>query len=257
MRVSRSACLAALKAMEHAFRRLERMVPPPKPVLHHTNWVLRYEEKLIEQALIQKLARQISGLHAIDVLLLNGLVQEQAVIQRTLDEIGEDITFLSLAIIREEVTPLHDKFLAAFWEEEFDAPTASASSQLRPMPRRRSIRAYNARAAGLSDPSSSDVAGSTLSKAYSGFVHAASPQVMDMCGGDPPRFHLRGMLGTSRIVEHAADGWNYFYRGLLSVGFVGKAFGDAELVDELYGAISEFESASDTQHFESRFDSRI
>jgi hypothetical protein len=40
--------------------------------------LFRYADQSIEQALIQKLARYISGVHAIDVLLLNGFVQEQA-----------------------------------------------------------------------------------------------------------------------------------------------------------------------------------
>ena len=31
-----------------------------------------------------------------------------------------------------------------------------------------------------------------LTKAYSGFIHAASPHIMDMCGGVPPRFDING-----------------------------------------------------------------
>lgn len=86
-------------------------------------------------------------------------------------------------------------------------------------------------------------AGETISKTYSGYVHAASPQIMDMCGGEPPRFHLTGMNGTARIAEHVEDAWNYFYRGLLTVTIVAKALGDGKLVDHMYKCISRFETA--------------
>jgi hypothetical protein len=84
----------------------------------------------------------------------------------------------------------------------------------------------------------------TISSVYSGFVHAASPQIMDMVGGDPPKFHISGLLGTARMEEHIHDAWNYFYRGLLAVTVVAKAFGDKSLVDSLYDYIAKFEKAS-------------
>lgn len=254
MRVERSACVEALRVMESAFRRLEGQVPPPTQVSYKDSFQFRYEDELIEQALIQKLARQISGLYAIDILLLNGLVQEQAVIQRTLDEIGEDINFLTLALTNHEVTPLHGQYLEAFWKEEFDAETAAESTQKRNYPPRRKIVAYNSCHGGLSDPSTANEVSRTISKTYSGYVHASSPQIMDMCGGNPPRFHLQGMQGTPRILEHAEDAWNYYYRGLLSVTFVAKAFGDEPLVDHLYEYISKFEERSGTRYFNGKFD---
>jgi hypothetical protein len=76
---------------------------------------------------------------------------------------------------------------------------------------------------------------------------------MDMVGGNPPRFHLEGMQGTRRIPEHARDAWNYFYRGLLAVTAVAKAFGDADLVHWLYESIRSFERASETEYFEGDF----
>lgn len=254
LRVSRKVCLEALTGMEAAFRDLERQVPPPIEVPCKGGSVLRYKEQTIHQALVQKLARLISGLHAIDVLLLNGFVQEQAVIQRTLDEIGEDILFLALGIAQAEVTPLHQEYLAAFWEEEFDDEDPLKSTQKRPMPRRKRIRAYNSRAGGLNDTSAADGLGHTISRTYSGYVHAASPQVMDMCLGDPPRFQLQGMRNTIRMQEHSRDGWNYFYRGLVSTMMVAKAFGEAELVDDLYGLIARFEAASGTKYMGGRFE---
>ena len=46
----------------------------------------------------------------------------------------------------------------------------------------------------------------TLTKTYSGFVHAASPQIMDMYGGSPPHFHVEGMLAPC---VKPSTGWTF------------------------------------------------
>lgn len=214
------------------------------------HFVLRHVEKTIQQALIQKLARIVSGLHAIDVLLINGFVQEQGVLNRTLDEIGEDITFLSAALTNDTITNLHKQYLDAFFAEEFDNPDSPIdSTQKRNYPPRKKIRAYITRVLGKGiNPSKVSDVGETLSKTYSGYVHAASPHIMDLCGGDPPRFHLTGMSKTPRIEEHVEDAWNYYYRGLIATTCIAKALGDAELVDHLYKYIGQFEHASGTNY---------
>lgn len=99
--------------MENAFRRLEQQVPPPQARPWNDSFVLRYLEQTIEQALIQKLARVISGLRAVDLLLLHGHVQEQGVLHRTLDELNEDVFFLAAAITNDSATRL--AFRIARW----------------------------------------------------------------------------------------------------------------------------------------------
>ena len=51
---------------------------------------------------------------------------------------------------------------------------------------------------------------------------------MDMCYGEPPTFHLSGMLGTSYMPSYQNDLWNYFYRGIMAAIMVSKGFGDEE-----------------------------
>jgi len=89
-----------LQVLERAFRLLERRVPPAKRQAWKDGFVFRCAERTIHQAIVQKLARTISGLYAIQALLEKGLFQEQGVIQRTVDELQEDVMFLSLGIIR-------------------------------------------------------------------------------------------------------------------------------------------------------------
>lgn len=239
-----------LKVMESAFKGLEQQVPNPIKVPFRNSFVFRYKEQSIYQALILKLARVVSGLHAAKCLLEKGFVQEQAVHQRILDEIGEDILFLVYGITIDKITELHKEYLSYFYEEEFDIPENPVkSSQKRGMIPRKKIRAYIARMEGSNlNPSEGVELSRTLHKAYSGYVHGASPQIMDMYGGNPPRFHISGMLGTPKIKSYEKDLWNYFYRGILSFILVAKAFGNKELVEGLSKYQDEFENISGTNY---------
>lgn len=235
----------ALRNMGNTLEGFAARVPAPKLVTLHGHAVFRYVEKTIHQAMIQKLVRVITGLHAARLLLEQGLVQEQAALQRILDELHEDISFLAYAVIYDDYTALHKKYLDAFYEEEFDALTPMQSSQKRPMVSREKIRAFVAgsKMAG-GDPSTRVELARTISKSYSGYVHAASPQIMDMYGGNPPRFHVHGLPGTVRQEEHRHDLWNYFFRSIIAFALVAKAFGDEELFQSIREYHLEFDKSS-------------
>jgi hypothetical protein len=220
-----------LRNMEISHRALTERVPQPKAVEHNDGCVIRYRERDIHQAIVQKLARVISGLHAARLLSDHGFFQEQGALQRMLDEFNEDILFLAYGVISGETIDLHREYLAAFFQEEFDCPSSAIeSTQKRPMVRRQKIRAYLARIEGSGlDPSRAAEVLRTVDKTYSGFVHGASPHIMEMYYGDPPHFHVRGMLGTTRANEHREDLWNYFYRSICSFVYSAKAFGDEVL----------------------------
>lgn len=225
-----------LELMDRTFQDFERSMPS-KPELLQLSFGpgYRFKEKDIYQALIQKLARIQSSVRAARLLLDNGFLQEQAILHRTIDETNEDIMFLLYAITNDTVTELHERFLAAFWQEEIDeSGNAMDSQQKRPMIPRSKIHAYLARIEGAElDPSTHQELQRTLSKAYSGFVHGASPHIMDMYGGDPAHFYIKGMLGTQRMEEHADDLWNYVYRSFLSHIAVAKVLGAAQHVETL------------------------
>lgn len=244
--------LEALEKMEESLRVFESRVPPPKliPIGGHLSF--RYTEKTIPQAIVQKLARLISGLRAALLLLTHGFVQEHGSLQRMIDEFREDVTFLSLGIIYGN-TDLHTRYLEAFYQEEFDKPGDPVnSSQDRPMIPRKKIHAYIATCeAAAMETTQSILSSRTISKAYSGFVHGASPHIMEMYGGCPARFHVRGLLGTPRVEEHERDMWNYFYRGILAFGFAAKAFGTRDLFESILQYRDHFESPSGRGYSES------
>ena len=233
-----------LDLMDRTFDDFEDSMPC-KPELVELSFgpAYRFKEKDIYQAMIQKLARVQSSVRAAMLLLEHGYVQEQAMLHRTIDETNEDITFLVYAVTNDKITELHKRFLAAFWEEEIDeSGTMIDSEQKRIMIPRKKIQAYIANIENVNlDPSTRKEVARTINKAYSGFVHGASPQIMDMYGGNPPHFYTKGMLGTPRMKEHTDDLWNYVYRSFISHIAVGKALGAEKHVVILTEKLNEIE----------------
>lgn len=164
---------------------------------------------------------------------------------RMLDEIQEDVCFLAYGLLFDKQTDVHARYLAAFYQEEFDAETAMASTQRRKTPYRKEIHAFLAEIESqFGDPTMIAEAGRTLSKAYSGYVHAASPHIMELYGGNPPHFRLRGMRGSEFQLDHEHDIWNYFYRGIMACSFGAKAIGADAIYDELLKFKRDFEDSS-------------
>jgi hypothetical protein len=236
----------AVEAMTKAFRQFERSLPQPQAVPHRDSFVFRYANKGIHEALVQKLARCISGLHAVSVLIDTGYVQEAGVLFRTLDEIQEDILFLATAGTSAAKTERHDQYLQAFYAEAiFSRREGSVDTAKPKMVPRKKIRAHtmNMLAKGV-NVSQGLAAGETVSTAYSGYVHAASENIMDMYGGNPPHFHINGMTGTPRISECKWGAENYVYRSLMATIVVAKTFGDDPLVNELNKFLAAYETAN-------------
>ena len=246
----REQCMQALNDMEAIFRCLEHQVPKPQVVPHREGTALRYAEKSVEQAMIQKLARYLSGLNASDLLLLSGFVQEQAVLLRTLDEIEEDILFLALSVkdsLSDSAT-LRD-YHSAFWEEEFDEDKPIIdNAKDRVQVKRKKVRSYINRKLTENGGPDQNKAGPVIFQTNSGYLHAASPFIMEMCEGPCRTFMISGLLGTHRVGEHAKGIWNYFYRGLTSVALVAVAFRDQSAVNSAYDALARFEHSSGTDY---------
>ncbi len=226
-----------------SFCEIENKVPPPVKISRLNLFVFRYEEESIEQCIVSKLARILTGIRTTITLNKKGFIQEQALMHRVLDELGEDITFLCYAVLSDEQTELHKRYLKAFFMEDFDDHKNPMTSRTnRPMIQRKKIRAYISRIEETElNPSTGVAVSKTLSQVYSGFVHAAAPQIMELYGGNPPRFHVHGMLGTPRVMEYREDLKNYVYRSLINLMLVALSFHMKEMVEELYKYRNEFE----------------
>lgn len=244
---SRTLFREAIDTMELAFRELEDRVPRPRYVKRPDGTTLRYLEQTVHQAILLKLARYISGLNACDVLLVTGFVQEQGVLQRTLDETNDAILFLVFGA-QDGLAKVHRKYLSAFWQEEFEEGVAPIDSTKGRYIYPGEVRKWLLQRTGEEENDIGARSTSIVARAYSGYVHAAAPHIMDMCGGPGLRFHLKGLNGTTRISEHVDDFWNYVYRGFLVSICATRSFGDEETAAYLYDALARFEEKSGTTY---------
>lgn len=227
---------ATLDNLALALSRLSKAVPPPKLVevsKGYPGW--RYLEKTPKQAIVVKLARLLSALHAAKVLLDAGLVLDVGAIKRVIDETVEDVIFVARVLVEKTLPSQHERFLKEFWQEEFDD---SANDELRNLKRdrvpRKKIRAFNARLPGSNlDPETRQKVDSVISKTYSGYIHGAAAHTMEIYGGRDPKFHVSGMKNTSPWNAQSNDMPNYFYRTVCAFGIVAGSFGDQELLDEI------------------------
>lgn len=234
--------LDALRFITETFHELAVQVPPPQLTQTPAGLHMRYREQLIEQALILKLARIVTGLKSIQILLDYGLTQEQGALQRILDDLDEDILFLVEAKITGKTSELHKQYLADFWREIFDDPDPRKSDlDYRAVPRKK-IRAHVSRFISADDPSAAVAVGKVLQKGYSGFIHAAASNIMDIYGGYPPRFHVEGLLGTSSIEDYQHNAWDYFYRGLGAAAMTAIALKDKRCFQQIYDYTKRFET---------------
>lgn len=224
-----------LFVLRRAFELLENKIEKPCLVKRGSYEVFRYKTPSLHAAVIQKLAREISGLQAALVLLDAGFVQELGAVFRMLDEFIEAVDFLCEAVRSGRVTELQKEYLTAFYQEEFeDLDRPLLSEQKRPTVSRRRIQAALANSPTPPiNPSDGMKLQRTLSQGCSGYVHGASVHIMDMYAGDPPRFQVSGMRNTPRIAEFATGCVGYLYRGILSAIKVAVSFGEMPLAKEL------------------------
>jgi hypothetical protein len=232
-----------LDVMDAAFRDFASALPKPRQVGDDETWAYRFKDQDIPHAVVLKLALIQSTLRAALVLHESGHLLQQAMLHRIVEEANQDVLFLSLAITNDTITPLHERYLAAFWAEEFEASDPVGTHESREMIPRKKINAYIARfTQSDGGPSRHVDLARLVTKMYSGFVHGASPHIMEIYVGSPPSFRTRGLLGTHRMEEYEADLWNYMYRGLLSHIVAAKLFGASEHVESLLAHKRRFES---------------
>ena len=117
---------------------------------------------------------------------------------RMLDEFREDVSLMCDAIRRNGHTlKMQQRFIDEFFQEEFDADSPLDSTQRRDRVPRRKIQAFIAQLdVNLLNPSDSQEVARTIANTNSGYVHGTSDHILEMCGGNPPRYYLDGMLGT-------------------------------------------------------------
>lgn len=227
---------------EAAFRRLENLIPDPVQVRRGTGFALQYEEHNPRIVVVQKLSRVVTGLRSCLVLLEQGLHQEVYVIFRLLNEFHEDVWFMCEAIRSGECTPLQQRFIADFFQPEFDHENPLLATQKRDRVPRKHIQAALARIPeNTVNPSDTQESARTITNTYSGYVHGASEHILDMYDGYPPRYQLAGMRNARRQKQIEKQAFNYFYNALQAFTCAAGAFGLNDLLQVLFDYIDLFE----------------
>lgn len=223
--------------------------------------VFRYPHEGPREAVVQKLACTVSGLHASMLLLSHGFVQEAGVQARVLDDLNDDVRLLSKSIIvGDPGSPDEDdavgqgianaqavveRFLKSFYADVVADRRDPVKSLLkkRTQVARKDVRiaseSFDAKMledapAELTERINQDVPVSSLIRAvavlFNSYVHSGSPQIMETYGGSPPRYHVDGMLGTPLMEPHLLSFHSRLVSCLLSFEIAGMALKVPEVV---------------------------
>jgi hypothetical protein len=231
------------KLLQSLLLLIESPVSIPDPIFPK----FRFRENTEIQAVLLKTVRIVSALHASLTLLREGFVQELMVLLRTIDDFFLEIIFL-LGDFKSARTPQQEEFLRDFFQEEFDDPLSPLlSKQKRKPTSRRKIFASLAQLVGKppANPSDLQEVFRTLHQTHSGYVHGAYPHIMELYGGNPPRFHIGGMKNTPRIQSSEKYLKHYIYRGIQAVGLAAMAVRSRDVYDAVIKLRSSFEADAD------------
>ena len=228
----------ALKLMNNALQNLFNFLPAESRKVQPSEMPYGYifKKEGIRQAIILKLAFVLSSLNATKLLLGKGFVIEPGVLMRTIDEATEDITFLSLAVIRKK-TELHERYLKNFWQKDIKKPDYSQEEI------REEIRKYIwEEIQKEKDPVKKEKLSHYKKfsrerySMYSKAVHSTSLWIMHIYREDPPGFHTKNNKKNSDSPndENRYNAINPpIYWGLVSYHYAGKALKASHLIKEL------------------------
>jgi hypothetical protein len=188
--------------------------------------------------------RWVSLLNASVVLLDTGYVHEMGILCRCMDETLEDIMLFmkglgpdgQLSGAQQKV--FADFFLEQFVEQEASLPAAVTRDRV---PRRKVRAAIAGVPESPVNPHDHGHILGTIDSVYSGYVHGAYPQIMELCGGLRPGFMMAGMNGTSRIEVWQGQLLMYAYRAVLGTIVVAKRLEEEDLAEHLIGLRNEIE----------------
>lgn len=211
----------------HTIDELEKLVqelslkfPQPEPVPYGDHFVFRHPASVRSDILASflKTVRIVSLLNASLCLLEKGHPQESYILCRAIDEAVEDAIFLALPIGDTGTSDNQQKMLKEFYQEEFDHPSDPLSSTSRDRVGRKKIRAaMSSIPINAGDPHTTRTVLKSIDQTFSGFVHGAYVHIMEIYGGSPAKYHMRGMSGTPRISECEDNFVSYIYRSILAV----------------------------------------
>jgi hypothetical protein len=183
------------------------------PTLHHSASLgrgFRYPNPDVRHFCLLKAVRAISGFNAAIVLAREGYTQEIAVIIRTIIECATHIEYVMTANESDaEGKKKIEKYVQDFFDDfERGDPNVIRRAQVPQRLVHETIAADLDRVIQQMDRREKYRDVNTVKllwnvyRIFSNYVHSKYPEVMDLFGGTPGKFHLCGMLGTSKDAEN-------------------------------------------------------
>ncbi|MHC4062389.1 MAG: hypothetical protein ACYSR6_12420 [Planctomycetota bacterium] len=223
-----------------AVGRLEKMIGVfeeelKKPKSVHGAFL--YDSPTVKHVCMLKGVRIVSGLNALLALFEAGYVTEMGVLMRTISDCINAIYFLLEHF--PETTPEVEKYVSDFFGEVIDEPEL-VPDQSKKTYRTKVKKIHASRARLLSEHINFSIGRDMVYKnysAYSGYVHAAYPNIMETYSGGP----LQGMKGTSRLKEWEEVFIAFIRSATLVFGYMAEKYNKANLVHEIRRTMGWFE----------------
>lgn len=241
----------ALKRLGHLYGELETFLPPINFQGNAPYRAFRFDanEHTDSLACYLKGMKAVSTLNAGLILLKSGFTQEVGALCRMVDEACNEIIFLIKPEGDNALSKSQEQFLDSFYQEEFsDFKNILAAHNSRHTVPSQKIHASIAKTMSSSiNPSDGQAMTSVVQKTLSGYIHGAYPQIMEMYGGNPPHFHMRGMLGTPRMIEWMTQVISYVDRLIIISILVARKLGALGIEKLIQDLRAEFESKFSTR----------
>jgi hypothetical protein len=170
----------------------------------------RYENPDVRHFCLLKAARTVSALNAAMCLVREGYIQEICVLIRTIAEFTTHIEFVLDPNETEKHKEEVKRYLASFFADTLrERGAAIVKAQIPQGFVHRSLGQTLDTIAEAQGELEGRTPAATLYSAayrvYSNYVHGKYPEIMDLYGGRPGRFHLNGMSGTPKDAEILAQ----------------------------------------------------
>ena len=212
-----------IESLEEEFFYIESRIQKPYFDSRIGNFRYFFQDDILCATL--KLGKIISTLRGMMILWKDNHLQECCALVRICDELESEIYYVCNC-----ETHVLFRFLRAFYSEEFDDPSHPITrSKGRDTVPARKVRATLANSPFLkAEQSRMQEASVAVHRAFSGYVHGAFPQIMDMYGGIPPTFHLHGVPNPELSESVMYNIASYTFRGFASAAFIYLRVNDAE-----------------------------
>lgn len=208
------------------------------PIYYHSGKVHRgfiFTKPGAEHFCLLKAARAVSGLNAVIVLCEHGYPQEIAVLIRTIVECTTHIDYVLAGYDENGLKEKQRKYVEQYFAD-FRRDNVSDFGRLRVRQgdvhkvvgahTDKQIRKIES-ASEFHEVNTPELL-SNVYLTYSNYVHCRYPEAMDLYGGVPPHFHMKGMLGTPKDAENMAIVETFLETVSIALKFMVLKFGMIE-----------------------------